>query len=79
MAKTSPVQKVARTKPDRPLAESPLSLGAPSSNGALTEEEFARVSARAYQLWEERGQEHGHDLDDWLQAEGEIRGIWAID
>ena len=35
-------------------------------------EELIRM--RAYQLFEERGYEHGHDLDDWLQAEGEIAG-----
>jgi hypothetical protein len=36
----------------------------------LTHEEIAR---RAYQLYEERGREHGHDLRDWFQAEGELR------
>jgi hypothetical protein len=25
-------------------------------------------------LFEERGRQHGHDLDDWLQAEAEIYG-----
>ena len=30
-------------------------------------EEIIRM--RAYQLFEERGYEHGHELDDWLQAE----------
>ena len=33
------------------------------------EEEIRR---RAYQLFEERGREDGHDLDDWLRAEAEI-------
>ena len=30
------------------------------------------IRERAHQLFEERGFEHGHDLDDWLQAEAEI-------
>ena len=30
------------------------------------------IRARAHQLFEQRGCEHGHDLDDWLQAEAEI-------
>ena len=30
------------------------------------------VRERAHQLFEQRGFEHGHDLDDWLQAEAEI-------
>ncbi|PYR68514.1 MAG: DUF2934 domain-containing protein [Acidobacteria bacterium] len=35
-----------------------------------THEDIAR---RAYQLFEDRGGEHGHDWDDWLQAERELR------
>jgi DUF2934 family protein len=31
------------------------------------------VTRRAYELYEERGGEHGHDLDDWLQAEREVQ------
>ena len=30
------------------------------------------VRERAHQLFEQRGFEHGHDLDDWLQAEAEV-------
>ncbi|MFI5095430.1 MAG: DUF2934 domain-containing protein [Candidatus Acidiferrales bacterium] len=40
----------------------------PSQN---LEEEIRR---RAYELYEERGREDGHDLDDWLRAEAEITG-----
>ena len=32
------------------------------------------IRERAYQLFEERGYEHGHDVEDWLQAESEIIG-----
>ncbi len=35
-------------------------------------EEIIRV--RAYRLYEQRGCEHGHDLEDWLQAEAEVFG-----
>ena len=31
------------------------------------------VARRAYQLYEERGGGHGHDQDDWFQAERELR------
>ena len=30
------------------------------------------IAIRAYYLFEARGFEHGHDLDDWLQAESEL-------
>jgi hypothetical protein len=36
-----------------------------------THEEIAR---RAYEIFEHRGRVHGYDLDDWLQAERELRG-----
>jgi len=31
------------------------------------------VAQRAYELYIQRGGEHGYDLDDWLQAERELR------
>ena len=30
------------------------------------------IRRRAYELYEQRGREDGHDLDDWLRAETEI-------
>lgn len=32
-----------------------------------------RIAEKAYQLWLNRGCEHGHDVQDWLQAEEELR------
>ncbi len=29
----------------------------------------ARVAMKAYELFERRGGDHGHDVDDWLEAE----------
>ena len=44
-----------------------------SDRGSLERtEEIIRI--RAYQLFEKRSYEHGHDLEDWLQAEAEIAG-----
>jgi hypothetical protein len=33
----------------------------------------AEIRARAYELYEHRGGEAGHELDDWLQAETELQ------
>jgi hypothetical protein len=33
-----------------------------------------QVRLRAYAIYLERGGQHGSELDDWLQAEREIRG-----
>jgi hypothetical protein len=35
--------------------------------------EHHAIAHRAYDLWERRGRSHGHDLDDWLQAERELK------
>lgn len=31
-----------------------------------------QVRRRAFEIYEKRGKEHGHDVEDWLQAEAEI-------
>ena len=42
-----------------------------SNTGSLDLTEDS-IRQRAYELYEERGFEHGHDMDDWLQAEAEV-------
>ena len=32
-----------------------------------------QIRLRAYELYEKRGREDGHQLDDWLRAKEEIR------
>ena len=41
-----------------------------ASRATVTNSDIAR---RAYELYEQRGGEHGRDLDDWLIAEHELR------
>ena len=41
-----------------------------SSTQASMEEEIRR---RAYELYEERGRQHGFEQEDWTRAEAEIR------
>ncbi len=33
-----------------------------------------QIRLRAYELYQTRGREDGHEMDDWLQAEAEITG-----
>lgn len=35
----------------------------------------ADIAARAYFLFLERGRTHGHDWEDWLQAEKELLSV----
>jgi hypothetical protein len=38
-----------------------------------TEDEVReKVALRAYEIYEDRGGQHGRDIDDWLQAEAEV-------
>ena len=34
----------------------------------------SQIRQRAFDLYQERGREPGHELDDWLLAEGEVTG-----
>ena len=48
----------------------------PDARSATTTDDS--VARRAYELYEQRGREHGHDLDDWLQAERELHSSVVI-
>ena len=43
-----------------------------ATTSELSEEQQEQIRRRAHELYEARGQEDGHDLEDWLQAEAEI-------
>jgi len=53
-----------------PTMPTPLSKTKQSteSSSALNEQ----IRCRAYELYQQRGGEDGHDLDDWLQAQSEM-------
>jgi hypothetical protein len=56
-----------------PVVESPVVTA--SQPPAFTERDIAR---RAFEIHRERGSRHGHDLDDWFQAERELRSSVRI-
>ena len=37
------------------------------------------ISHRAYERFQKRGREHGHDIDDWLLAEAELRDVTVLE
>jgi hypothetical protein len=43
------------------LAASPQSIELPDGM-------WARISQKAFELWQERGYRDGHDLEDWFDA-----------
>ena len=38
-----------------------------------------RIAQRAYERYEARGREDGHDMDDWFEAERELQGAASPD
>jgi hypothetical protein len=60
-AKTDARAAIAADRAPKPIAQP-----ATASTG--------NVARRAYDRYLARGCEHGHDVDDWLQAERELRG-----
>jgi hypothetical protein len=59
---------IRKDRSDNPIASTD-SVG--TSNGSA-EEQHTRVEECAYRLYEQRGRQDGHDLDDWLTAEQQI-------
>jgi len=49
-----------------------MSVQPPITESDVTRDDIAR---RAYELYERRGAEPGHDLDDWLMAEVELLAL----
>jgi hypothetical protein len=41
-------------------------------NGDMAEDIRAHIAVLAFQFYEQRGREDGHDVEDWLQAERRI-------
>lgn len=54
------------SKNSNPKAEMPI------SDDPSQEE---KIRQRAYELYEASGQEEGRDIDNWLQAEAEIKSL----
>ena len=47
----------------------------PNSNGAIPDE---LVAKRAYEIYQSRGEQHGGELDDWLEAERQLRQGYRV-
>jgi Protein of unknown function (DUF2934) len=52
-----------------PRTSTPLTIEHTTESSSELE---AQIRSRAYELYEKRGKDDGHDLDDWLQAESEV-------
>ncbi len=66
------VQEMAQQSPDNGSGQV-LQVSSSSGNRERANGEDL-VRRRAYELWEQRGRQHGRDADDWFRAESEVRG-----
>ena len=57
-------------KSEQVQGSQPPELEAPQTGNSRNDADL--VAQRAYQRYEERGREDGHDMEDWLEAEREI-------
>jgi len=55
-----------------PNATETTSATVSKPNFNYTPEIQNRIRQRAYELYQQRGGQHGFDIEDWLRAEGEL-------
>jgi hypothetical protein len=48
--------------------------GAASKSVSKTEPTYEEIAKRSYEIYLERGGEHGHAEEDWVRAEAELLG-----
>jgi len=56
----------------KPTPTMPTPLRTTKQTTESTSELQEQIRRRAYELYEQRGEGRGHELDDWLQAESEV-------
>lgn len=61
----------AQAKPTRKIGAKKVTL---KNNGDLTGE----IQQRAYELYLERGYQHGDDQNDWFRAEAEVKNKHSV-
>lgn len=54
-------------------SQSGFNSSAANRAGGESGTQHDRISRRAYELWEQRGRQNGHELEDWLRAEREVK------
>jgi hypothetical protein len=70
---TEQLGKRVNRQPDE-IEEKPSTLASKSDEPTVLIPIEQQIQQRAYELYEQRGRTDGHDLDDWFQAECEIKG-----
>lgn len=67
-----PISTTASPRGARHAGRKPAAGSAAAAADAAAPDRTERIRMAAFALYERRGCAHGHELDDWLQAEVEI-------
>jgi hypothetical protein len=59
--------------PRKTTTKNVLTMPKPASKAATTNPTITDIATRAFELYCERGRQDGHDVQDWIQAERELR------
>jgi hypothetical protein len=74
--RTNPESRDRSAEPDRQALERDRAdtreRGFSENEGSERDQD--RIASRAYERFESRGGEHGHDQEDWFEAEREVKG-----
>lgn len=73
---TEQLEKRAERHPDE-IQKTPSTLAPKSDEPTVVIPIDQQIRQRAHELYEQRGRTDGHELDDWLQAEREVKGTQA--
>ena len=71
-------EKSVPSKPKRNGSIEAESAATQADTGEVSVEDSARdeeIRRRSYEIYLERGEQPGRELDDWLQAEREVEGL----
>ena len=71
-SKAAPKRKVASGKTRTSQNDIASASTEAESQQRYYEDLGSRLAERAYELYVQRGYKHGHDLEDWLEAERQI-------
>ncbi len=70
-AKKTKIETTTSRIAARPQAERRVEV---TRETQITQPSDQDVSRRAFEIWEANGRTHGHDVENWLQAEAELGG-----
>ena len=65
-----------RHRSDAPAATPSPAPDATQASGDIPHD---KIEARAYEIWVRKGKPHGLDLQNWAEAEAELRAEFAAD